>query len=67
MAERDINAEISALDKTLADIEKVLDVAHLRREVARLEGEAGAPDLWNNPENAQKVTSALSRIGRAHV
>ena len=62
MAERDINAEISALDKTLADIEKVLDVAHLRREVARLEGEAGAPDLWNNPENAQKVTSALSRV-----
>ena len=62
MADRDINAEIHALDKTLADIEKVIDLPHLRSEIARLENEAGAPDLWNNPENAQKVTSALSRV-----
>lgn len=62
MAERDISAEIRALDLTLADIEKVLDVPHLRSEVSRLENEAGAPDLWNDPENAQRVTSALSRV-----
>ena len=62
MAERDIGAEIRALDETLADIEKVIDLPHLRSEVSRLESEAGVPDLWNNPENAQRVTSALSRV-----
>src|SRR5690606_34573573 len=29
-------------------------------EIARLSEEAGAPDLWDDPEKAQKVTSALS-------
>ena len=62
MADRDLAAEIRALDTTLTDIEKVINLPHLRNEVARLESEAGTPDLWNNPENAQKVTSALSRV-----
>jgi peptide chain release factor 2 len=62
MAERDLLGEISALDETLRGIEQVLDISRMQSEVERLENEAGAPDLWNNPENAQRVTSALSRV-----
>ena len=62
MAERDLLGEISALDETLSGIEQVLDISRMQSEVERLENEAGAPDLWNNPENAQRVTSALSRV-----
>ncbi|NDC52323.1 MAG: PCRF domain-containing protein, partial [Actinobacteria bacterium] len=62
MAERDLLGEINALDETLRGIEQVLDISRMQSEVERLENEAGAPDLWNNPENAQRVTSALSRV-----
>lgn len=62
MAEREIQSEVDALDRTLASIESVLDVPGLTKELVRLEEEAGAPDLWSNPENAQRVTSALSRV-----
>ena len=60
MAERDFNGEISALSQTLSGIEQVLDLPKLKAEAEKLQVEAGAPDLWNNPENAQKVTSKLS-------
>ena len=62
MAEHDINLEISALSATLASIESVLDLPNLQSQLADLEAKAGTPDLWNDPENAQKVTSALSRV-----
>jgi peptide chain release factor 2 len=62
MAEREINSEIAALDATLKSIEAVLDLGKLRKEQAELELQAGAPDLWSNPERAQRVTSALSRV-----
>jgi protein subunit release factor A len=62
MAERDINGEIAALDATLKSIEAVLDLGKLRKEQVELETQAGVPDLWSDPEAAQKVTSALSRV-----
>ena len=62
MADRDFPIEISELSKTLSGIETVLDIAKLTKEATELEEKAGAPDLWNNPENAQKITSALSRV-----
>ena len=61
VAERDYSTEFESLEKSLAGIESVLDVKKLEQRVLELEQEAGAPDLWNDPENAQKVTSALSR------
>ncbi len=60
MAERDYNGEIAALSQTLSGIEEVLDLPKLKADAEKLEAEAGASDLWNNPENAQKVTSKLS-------
>ena len=61
MAERDFQGEISQISKTLSGIESVLDIKKLQAEVNELETKAAAPDLWNDPDNAQKVTSALSR------
>lgn len=62
MAERDINSEVTQLSSTLASIEAVIDIDKLTKELSVLEDQAGQPDLWNDPENAQKVTSALSRV-----
>ena len=62
MAERDFHQEISALSHTLQSIESVIDLPKLVTEKDALETQAGAPDLWNDPEKAQKVTSALSRV-----
>ena len=56
----DVAADIKELSSTLANIEAVLDVAGLRAEIAALETEAAKPDLWNDLENAQRVTSRLS-------
>ena len=60
MFELDLSADIQALRHTFGDIREVVDVTALRDDIARLSEEAGAPDLWDDPEKAQKVTSALS-------
>ena len=53
---------VAALNTTLTSIEKVVDVAALRAELAQLEQTASAPDLWDDQANAQKVTSRLSFV-----
>ena len=60
MLELDLSAEIQALRHTYGDISEVVDVSRLQADIARLSEEAGAPDLWDDPDQAQKVTSALS-------
>ena len=60
MLELDLSAQINAVRSTFADIRAVADVDALRADIARLSEEAGAPDLWDDPDAAQKVTSALS-------
>jgi peptide chain release factor 2 len=56
----DVPADLKELSATLASIEAVLDIPKLQREAAELERQASAPDLWDDPENAQQVTSRLS-------
>jgi peptide chain release factor 2 len=53
-------AAVKALGITLTSIEKVMDVHRLQRTIDELSTAASAPDLWNDQENAQKVTSRLS-------
>jgi len=60
MLELDLSPEISALRATFNDIRAVVDVDALEADIARLSEAAGAPDLWDDTANAQKVTSALS-------
>jgi peptide chain release factor 2 len=61
MAAREYGIEIGAIDATLVSIEKVLDLPKLRKLAAELEEQAGVPNLWDDPESAQKITSRLSR------
>ncbi|UQX89509.1 peptide chain release factor 2 [Jatrophihabitans telluris] len=56
----DVVAELKELSATLSSVEKVLDLPKLRERVVELEKLATDPDLWNDQENAQKVTSDLS-------
>ena len=58
----DVPAELKELSATLASIESVVDIPALQSEAAQLEEQASAPDLWNDSENAQKVTSRLSFV-----
>jgi peptide chain release factor 2 len=60
MLELDLTADIEALRSTFADIKAVVDVDALAADIARLSEEAGAPDLWDDVDKAQKVTSSLS-------
>jgi peptide chain release factor 2 len=60
MSDLDVPARIAALRSTFATIEAVLDPAHLDKEIARLREQASAPDLWDDTDAAQKITSALS-------
>jgi peptide chain release factor 2 len=61
MIELDLSAQIADVRSTFSDIRAVVDVDKLRAQIAELSEQAGAPDLWDDPEKAQKVTSALSR------
>ncbi|OLF14847.1 peptide chain release factor 2 [Actinophytocola xanthii] len=56
----DVAADLNDLSNTLARIEAVTDMAALRSRIADLEEQASRPDLWDDPESAQKVTSQLS-------
>jgi peptide chain release factor 2 len=58
----DLLADLAALDRTLGSIESVLDPAGKRAQIADLEVEVAAPDLWDDQEHAQVVTSKLSRL-----
>lgn len=44
----------------MSSIEAVTDVDGLQQQIATLSEQASAPDLWNDQEQAQQVTSALS-------
>src|SRR5258708_7559667 len=46
----------------MASIEAVLDLDRLRKQIAELEEQASAPDLWDDQAKAQRVTSKLSGL-----
>ena len=56
----DVAADLKELSATLSSVEAVMDLDALRATVADLEREAGRGDLWENPDNAQQVTSKLA-------
>jgi peptide chain release factor 2 len=60
VAATDFPAEIRDLRSTLQSIQAVSDPTALRAKIADLSEQASAPDLWDDPESAQKVTSAHS-------
>lgn len=46
----------------MESIEAVLDLEKLRADIAVLEEQAAEPSLWDNPDEAQKITSKLSHL-----
>ena len=60
MAATDFAAEIRTLRNTLNSIMAVTDPSAMRVKIADLSEQASAPDLWDDPEEGQAVTSALS-------
>ena len=60
MASFDFSAEIKELRAIFASIAAVSDIEGIERAIEELSEQAAAPDLWDDVENAQKVTSALS-------
>ncbi len=60
MTVRDPGEAIEELGATLTSVEKVLDPPAMEQEISRLERDASAPDLWDDPAAAQQVTSRLS-------
>ena len=62
MAAVEASERIAAIGNTRGSVEKVLDLPALRLKLADLEAEASAPDLWDDQEKAQAVTSQLSYV-----
>ncbi len=58
----DFPARLRELRQTLSSILEVSDLPAKRVRVAQLSESASAPDLWDDPENAQAVTSRLSHL-----
>jgi len=58
----DFSGEIAALRKRLDEAEVYLTVTELRDRKPELEDAAAAPGLWDNPDEARKVTGELSAV-----
>jgi peptide chain release factor 2 len=57
----DFSQELKELRQTMDSVRGVTDLDALRSQIGELERQSGAPDLWDDPEHAQQVTSRLSR------
>ena len=62
MAATDFDSEIRQLRATMKTIGQVLDLDRMRGDVADLSEQVAAPDLWDDQENAQRVTGRLSAL-----
>ena len=60
MASFDFSAEIKDLRSIYASIVAVSDLEGIKCTLEDLSQQASAPELWDDPEHAQRVTSALS-------
>jgi peptide chain release factor 2 len=58
----DFDSEIKQLQATMKTIGQVLDLDGMRAEIADLGEQVGAPDLWDDQDNATRVTGRLSLL-----
>ncbi len=57
----DFSQELKDLHATMDSVRSVTDLEGLALRIADLEKQASAPNLWDDPDKAQVVTSELSR------
>ncbi len=62
MAGPDIQSRLKHVSATLTTVERVLDPDAMRAEVAELQQQVAAPDLWDDQDNAQRVTGRLNVV-----
>ncbi len=62
VAGTDFDVEIKQLRATMKTIGQVLDLDSMRREIADLGEQVAAPDLWDDQQNATRVTGRLSAL-----
>jgi peptide chain release factor 2 len=62
VAGTDFDAEIKTLQATMKTIGQVLDLDAMRSEIADLGEQVAAPDLWDDQDNATRVTGRLSAL-----
>jgi peptide chain release factor 2 len=60
--QRDLRGELVSLRKRLEEAEGYLGVEQLRARRAELETEVSRPDLWDDPDEARRVTSEFSSV-----
>jgi peptide chain release factor 2 len=58
----DYDTEIKQLQATMSTIGQVLDLEGMRGEIADLGEQVAAPDLWDDQDNATRVTGRLSML-----
>ncbi len=58
----DFATSLTTLDMALSSIEAVVDPGRKRAEIADLEQQVAVPNLWDDQDNAQRVTSRLSQL-----
>ena len=61
MADIDFSSDIRALRETFESIRVVIDVERLAGDIELLKEKSADPNLWDDPVQAQVVTSKLSR------
>jgi peptide chain release factor 2 len=58
----DFAVALKELHQTMDTVREVMALPRLQAEIDELSAQAGAPDLWDDQERAQEVTSKLSRL-----
>ena len=54
--------EFAEISQSLNNVEQALKMDEMNENAKTLEERAGAPNLWDDPEKAQKINSELSRV-----
>ncbi len=62
----DFSQEIKDLRTTMSSVREVTDLSKLEATIADFERQASDPNLWDDQEKAQVVTSGLSRAKAEH-
>jgi peptide chain release factor 2 len=60
--QRDLRGELASLRKRLEEAEGYLNLDRLRQRRAELERDVSRPDLWDDPDQARRVTSEFSSV-----
>ncbi|MBI2168781.1 MAG: peptide chain release factor 2 [Actinobacteria bacterium] len=59
---KDFSGDLADLAKRVSDAEAYLRIGDGRTRLSELEQEASQPDLWDDPDQARKVTTELARV-----